>query len=142
MSLTSCVTCGHPCSNSAKACPKCGQPDPTNLPLTVDEGIEKYRSLSLLVISLFVFVTWIFASTEKFYVVALVGLGIFVVICLLGFFSSLAINWKRTVGAILLFIPAVWGIESYKDHEYLKVFIVAILSLPGLYIYLVNLESK
>jgi glycerol uptake facilitator-like aquaporin len=142
MSLTSCLTCGHECAKSAKACPNCGQPDPTNLPPTVYEKIEKYRFGSFLVIGLFVFITWLIAPIDKFILVALVGAGIFIVICILLFFVSQTINWKRSLGIVLFLIPAGWGFYSYEHHEYLKVFIAAILSIPGIYITLVNLEDK
>jgi len=142
MSLTSCLTCGHDCAKNAKACPNCGQPDPTNLPPTVYEKIEKYRVGSFLVIGLFIFITWLFAPEDKFFMVMIAGISIFVLIFFSGTLLYLIINWKRTIGIILFFIALGLGMEFYENHKYLKVFIAGIFSLLGLLITINNWENK
>ena len=142
MSLISCLTCGHECSKSEKACPNCGQPDPTSLPPTVYEKIDKYTNLSFLVIGLFVFITWLFAPEDKFFMVMLAGLAIWVLIFFSGVLLNLIINWKRTIGFIFSTIALGYGYSFYENHEYLKVFIAGIFFLLGVWIFGNNEENK
>ena len=137
------MTCGHDCSTSAKACPNCGQPDPTNLPPTSSEKIDTYSVFIYLGFVVFLLLAWMLSSsTTTFIVVAVMGGIIFAFAIFSSFLAKAVINWERSIGYILFFPPAIWGFVTFNDQQYLKVLVAAILSLPGLYIIIKNKEDK
>ena len=143
MELSSCLTCGHDCSKSAKACPNCGQPDPTNLPPTNSEKIDIYHVFICLGLLVFLLLAWVLSSSITTFIFAAVIGG---VIFALALFSTLlakaVVNWERSIGYMLALPPAIWGFINFDDQQYLKVFIAVILCMPGIYIIHKNRDDK
>jgi O-antigen/teichoic acid export membrane protein len=143
MELSSCLTCGHDCSKSAKACPNCGQPDPTNLPPTNSEKLETYLVFLAIGVTVYLLLAWIFSSSmTTFIIAAIIGAVIFALAFLFIHLAKAVVNWERSIGFILFLPPAIWGFINFNDHQYLKVFIAAILCMPGLYIIIINSDDK
>lgn len=137
-----CIECGHKCSPAAKACPSCGQPNPTSPPKPLTDQIEEKTGLWIVLIAAFVFLVWLFAPRDKFYIVLGVGIVIVLLIMFFGFLAKSIINWEKTIGYILMFPFVIWGMISYHDKNYMYLFFAAVLALPGLIIIFKNSQDR
>lgn len=137
-----CIVCGHKCSPAAKACPSCGQPNPTSPPKSLTDQIEGKTGLWILVIAVFVFLAWLFAPRDKFYIVLGLGIALALLIMLFGFLAKSIINWEKSIGYLLLTPFAIWGFISYHDKNYTHLAWAVLLSLPGLYVILKHSDDK
>lgn len=138
----SCVECGHRCSPAAKACPNCGQPDPTSPPLSLTNQIEGSTGCLVMLIAAFVFLTWIFAPSDKFYIVLFIGIGLAILIMLLGFLAKSIVNWEKSIGYVLVMPCLIWGMISYHDKNYGHLFLAVLIGLPGVVILLKSTEDR
>lgn len=137
-----CIECGHKCSPAAKACPSCGQPNPTSPPKPLTDQIEEKTGLWIFAIAAFVFLVWVFAPRDKFYIVLAIGIALAILIMFFGFLAKSIINWEKTIGYVLSAPFAIWGMISYHDKNYLHLFFAVVLALPGLFIIYKNSQDR
>lgn len=137
-----CVVCGHLCSTNAISCPSCGHPNPTEQLKSLTYRVEEKTTSWILVICGVVFLGWIFAPENKFYILLMLGLSAVALIIVFNFLIKCAINWERSLGIILAAPFMIWAFVSYEDKNYFHVFLAAIFSLPGFIIYLKNSDLK
>lgn len=139
-----CVSCGNLCSTSAKFCPKCGHPNPTEPLKTLTEQVENKTTNIIISICGLVFLAWIFAPQNKFYLLFALGLIAISLVTVYGFLAKSAINWKRNLINLSILPFLIWAYFSYQSHNYLQMFLGILLAIPGIVIHFKhgNIEDK
>jgi 4-hydroxybenzoate polyprenyltransferase len=127
-----CVSCGYLCSTSAKFCPKCGHPNPTEPLKTLTEQVENKTTNIIISICGLMFLAWIFAPQNKFYFLFALGFLSILLVTIYGFLAKSAINWKRSLINLSIIPFLILAYSSYQSHNYLQMFLGILLAAPGI----------